>query len=141
MADFNADKGSGNGSVKPVYIKAGGANLTAIFPTQYNRKSHCALLGSPSEKGVKQYDNKVIQPSTIQMTGIVKYTDWGSLAVLRDQVRYHSLQKILCTFYGKSGSAERMIIESVEEIGESNRYDGVEVRITMTEFLEHSVVK
>lgn len=136
---FNYDGGNGNGSIGPVYLQVKGADLLAIFPLNYSYKNQCLLLGSPAETGMMQYDHKVTQPATILFTGVVKYTEWRVLDEIRGNLKSRKLENILCTFYHKSGRAERMIINYIEETGESARYDGVEVKVSLTEFLEHNV--
>ena len=136
MADFNSDGGKGN--VNPVYISIKGAPLLQIFPTNYTEKNHCTMLGSPSEKGLKMYDNKVRQPSTVQFTGILKVAQKSAMTKLRVQIKKNQLSDILCTFQSKSGTIENMIIESIEEVGDSNRYDAMEVRVSLSEYLEHN---
>lgn len=136
MADFATD--GGRGAVQPVYISVKGAPLLQIFPTSYTQKDHCSLLGSPSESGTTQYDNKVIQPSTVQFTGIVKSTQKGVFKVIRNVMKKYGLSDIICQFQSKAGQIDNMIIDSLEEVGESNRYDGIEIRVSMTEFLEHN---
>lgn len=136
MADFASD--GGKGSVQPVYIAVKGAPLLQIFPTNYTQKNHCSLLGSPSEAGMQQYDNKVVLPSTVQFTGIVKYSQKNVFKVVRNVMKKYGLADILCQFQSKAGQIDNMIVESIEEVGESSRYDGIEIRVTMTEFLEHN---
>lgn len=134
---FDLDKP--DGSVTPVRLKPKGEDIYTIFPTSYTTKNHCQMLGSPSEWGLKQFDNKVIQPSTVQLTGIIKSENAEStLTKLRKQIKMLSLENTLCEFQGKGGTMQKMIIESIEEVGEPNRYDAVEVRISLLEFLEHS---
>lgn len=136
MADFETD--GGRGAVQPVYISVKGSPLLQIFPTSYTQKDHCSLLGSPSESGTTQYDNKVRQPSTVQFTGIVKSTQKGVFKVIRNVMKKYGLSDIICQFQSKAGQIDNMIIDSIEEVGESNRYDGIEIRVSMTEFLEHN---
>ena len=139
QGDFLSDGGQSNGGVKPVYLQVKGTPMMQIFPLSYTYKNNCALLGSPSELGVKQYDHKVIQPSTVSFTGVIKYTNWELLDEIRDSLRSHKLENCLCTFYTKSGKAEKMMIDTLEEIGDNHRYDGVEIRVQLTEFLEHNM--
>lgn len=136
MSDFNSDGGRGN--VNPVYISIKGIPLLQIFPTNYTEKNHCTMLGSPSEKGLQMFDNKVRQPSTVQFTGILKVAQKSAMTKLRVQIKKNQLSDLLCTFQSKSGTIENMIIESVEEVGEANRYDAMEVRVSLTEYLEHN---
>jgi len=136
MEDFEKD--GGGGKVQPVYIAVQGFPLVQIFPTNYTQKDHCSLLGSPSESGTTQYDNKVTQPSTVQFTGIVKSTQKGVFKTIRDIMKKNRLSDIICQFQSKAGQIDNMIIDSLEEVGESNRYDGIEIRVSMTEFLEHN---
>ena len=136
MSDFNSD--GGRGSVKPVYISIKGVPLLQIFPTNYTEKNHCTMLGSPSEKGLQMFDNKVRQPSTVQFTGIVKVAQKSVFGKIRAKMKSNQLSEIICQFQSKSGSIDNMIIESLEEVGESNRYDGMEIRVSMIEYLEHN---
>lgn len=136
MSDFNSDGGRGN--VNPVYISIKGIPLLQIFPTNYTEKNHCTMLGSPSEKGLQMFDNKVRQPSTVQFTGILKVAQKSAMTKLRVQIKKNQLSDLLCTFQSKSGTIENMIIESIEEVGEANRYDAMEVRVSLTEYLEHN---
>lgn len=143
MSTFNADSTSANGKngINTVYIKVHGRDLLQIFPLQYQRSDLCALLGSPSEMGVQKYDHKVIKPSSVQFTGVVKYQYFNLFEIIRDSIKQSDLGVILCDFYGKAGSVQKMLIESMDEVGNSTRYDGVEVRIKMQEYLVHSPSK
>ena len=96
------------------------------------------MIGSPSEGGQKQFDNKVNNPSTVQFTGIVKYSEKAVFGMIRQLMKSYKLDNILCEFQSKAGRIQNMIIESIEEVGESNRYDGMEIRVTMQEYLEHN---
>ena len=135
-----SDGGDASSGINPVFLEVDGAPLLEIFPLNYNYKNQCALLGSPSERGMTQYDHKVIQPSTVVFTGIIKWGYFDKLDIMRGNIKSHKLENILCTFYSKSAKAEKMIINYIEEIGESTRYDGVEVKVSLTEFLEHNVM-
>lgn len=137
MGNFNRDEGGG-GAVQAVYIAVKGAPLLQIFPTNYTQKNHCTMIGSPSESGQMQFDNKVNQPTTVQFTGIVKYQQRSVFNTIRTLMKSYKLQNLLCKFQSKAGHIENMIIESIEEIGESNRYDGMEIRVSMQEYLEHN---
>jgi len=139
MSDFNSD--GGRGSVNPVYISIKGVPLLQIFPTNYTEKNHCTMLGSPSEKGLQMFDNKVRQPSTVQFTGIVKVAQKSVFGKIRAKMKSNQLSDIICQFQSKSGSIDNMIIESLEEVGESNRYDGMEIRVSMIEYLEHNIAQ
>lgn len=136
MADFDSD--GGKGSVQAVYMSVKGMDLLQIFPTNYTQKNHCTMLGSPSEAGLQQFDNKVRQPSTVQFTGIVKYAQKAVFGKIRALMKSNTLSEILCKFQTKAGQIENMIIESIEEVGESNRYDGMEIRVSLLEYLEHN---
>ena len=137
--DFNSD--GGKGKVQPVYLRLSDGPLLSIFPTNYNQKNHCSLLGSPSESGQMQYDNKVIQPSTVQFTGIVKNANKRDIIRIRTMIKSFKLQKIKCQFQTKAGKIDNMIIESIEEIGEPNRYDAMEIKVSLLEYLEHNQAK
>lgn len=137
MANFERD-GGGGGAVQPVCLSVKGAPLLMIFPTQYTQKSSCQLIGSPSEKGLKQFDNKVRQPATVTFTGIVKYTQRSVFKYLQGVMKKQKLADIICEFQTKAGNIKNMIIETLEEVGESNRYDGMEIRVQLQEYLEHN---
>ena len=139
MVDFERDGGGGR-KVQPVYIAVKGQPLWEIFPTQYTQKNHCTMIGSPSEKGLTQFDNKVIQPTTVQFTGIVKYSQRAVFTSIRTTMKQIKLANIICQFQSKAGRISNMILESVEEIGESSKYDGIEIRVTMQEYLEHNML-
>ena len=139
MADFGSD--GGKGSVQAVYISVKGQPLLQIFPLNYTQKNHCTLIGSPSEQGLTQFDNKVIQPTTVQFTGIVKYSQRSVFNTIRVLMKKINLSDLICEFQSKAGDISNMIIDSLEEIGESSRYDGIEIRVSMTEYLEHSTAK
>ena len=136
MANFDSD--GGQGTVNPVYIAIKGTPLLQIFPTNYTQKNHCTMLGSPSEKGLQMFDNKVLQPSTVQFTGIVKSSQKSVFGKIRAKMKSNELSEIKCEFQSKAGNIENMVIESIEEVGESNRYDGMEIRVSMIEYLEHN---
>ena len=136
MSDFNKD--GGQGKVQAVYLSVKGADLLQIFPLNYTQKNHCTMIGSPSEGGQTQFDNRVIQPSTVQFNGIVKYSERAVFTKIRVLMKSYKLEKLLCQFQTKAGRIENMVIESLEEVGESNRYDGIEIRVSLSEYLEHN---
>ena len=124
--------------VQPVYLKAFGTNILTIYYTSYSQNNLCTMIGSPSEAGLMQFDNRVIQPSRVQFTGIVKHSDMSIFTALREQMRNIDLNELLCEFQTKAGNIENVVIESLEEIGESSRYDGVEIKVSLQEYLEHN---
>lgn len=136
MSDFSAD--GGNGNVQPVYVTVKGSPLLQIFPTHYSQNNSCQMIGSPAESGKMQFDNRVIQPTVVQFTGIVKYRERSVFTKIRATMKSQKLDNLKCTFMTKAGEIKNMIIESCEEIGESNRYDGMEIRMTLKEYLEHN---
>jgi hypothetical protein len=140
VADFEKDNLGGNES-NAVYIAIRGKRFLQIFPTNYVQKNHCTMIGSPSEKGVIQFDNKVIQPTTVQFTGIVKSSQKDVFTDIRATMKQIQLENIICQFKSKAGRIDNMILESIEEIGESSRYDGIEIKVTMQEYLEHNVTQ
>ena len=109
-----------------------------VFPTSYNVKDSCKLLGSPSEGGLTMYDNKVLQPRTVSFTGILKAPYFSMIPAMREIVATQSLAQSKCKFQGKGGQVSDMIIESFEEVGDKNRYDAVEVKFVLREYLEHN---
>ena len=138
MAASFTDDGAG-GTVQAVVLKVKGSPLAQIFPTSYTATSSCALLGSPSEGGLKQFDNKVIQPSKVQFSGIVKAGGKGEVfQALRKIMKKLKLGDILCEFQSKGDKIQNMIIESMEEVGDPNRYDAMEIRVSLQEYLEHN---
>lgn len=137
MADFSTD--SEPKGMNAVSICLQDKEILTIFTTNYNQKNYCTMIGSPSEKGLTQFDNKVTQPSTVQFTGIVKSSQLGIIRTLRRRLKKINLGDLICQFQTKAGRIENMILESIEEIGESNRYDGVEIKVVMQEYLEHNV--
>lgn len=136
MSTFIRD--GNKGTVTPVYLKTAGGPIVSIFPTFYTERNHCALLGSPSEGGLQMYDNKVRQPTTIQFSGIVKSVETDVFTHLRRVIRAIALNDILCEFQTKSGIVKNMIIESIEEIGSNQRYDAMEIKVSLVEYLEHN---
>ena len=137
MGDFSRD--GGGGSVDPVYLSVDGSSLTQIFPTSYSAQHHCDLLGSPSEKGTIQYDNKVVKPTTITFTGILKSKEKHALEKMQKNIRKsREVGDMMCTLYTKGSKYDNMILKEVAEVGEANRYDGFEVRVTLEEYLEHN---
>ena len=136
MADFETDRGEGR--VNPVLLKVKGAPMVSIFTTSYSETNSCQLLGSPAESGQQQFDHKVRMPSRIQFSGIVKSTESEVFTSLRVIMKKIKLADILCEFQTKSGSIKNMIFESLEEVGDPNRYDAMEIRASMQEYLEHN---
>lgn len=141
MADsFDIDDASGQGYVS---LSTPSGVIKYIFVLEYNVSMKCALIGSPSELGVQQVDNKVLQPTTIDMRGIVKLSKAkGIVAAMKNQTRAKTLSKIVNKFTGKSGNSwDKMIIVDFAEMGRSERFDAIEVRIVMQEYLEHNKIK
>ena len=139
MAAFDQDGCSERSSgVQPVMLSLSGQELVVIFPLNYNESNRFKMIGSPSEAGQIEFDNRVIQPSTVQFVGIVKDAQREVIRELRKSLEGATLDELKCKFQGKGGSISNMIIENFEEVGESNRYDGIEVRVTLQEYLEHN---
>ena len=136
MAGFEGD--GGHGTVQPVVLYTSGGTLMEVFPTSYTVKDSCKLLGSPSEGGLTMYDNKVLQPRTVSFTGILKAPYFSMIPAMREIVATQSLAQSKCKFQGKGGQVSDMIIESFEEVGDKNRYDAVEVKFVLREYLEHN---
>ena len=127
-------------NMTPVVLHANGGDYYQIYPTSYVQKNSCQLIGSPSEMGLQQFDNKVRQPISIQMTGIVKYENSKTVFTpLRMLIKEVKLSKMLCEFQTKAGQVKKMVIESIEEVGDPSRYDAMEIRVSLVEYLEHNV--
>lgn len=139
MAYFDSDGASG--TVAPVYLKVAGSSLLEIYPTSYHANMSNALLGSPSEDGVEWIDSKVLKPMTIQFKGIVKFPKRRVFHEIRANMRKHTLADIMCEFYSKAGYYQKMMVETLEEVGESTRYDGIEINVKLHEYLEHGSKK
>lgn len=141
MADsFDEDDASGQGYVS---LSTPSGDMKYIFVLEYNVAMKCALIGSPSELGIQQVDNKVLQPTTIDMRGIVKLSKAkGLVAALKNQTRTKTLSKIENKFTGKSGNSwDKMVIVDFAEMGRSERFDAIEVKIVLQEYLEHNKIK
>lgn len=138
MGYFDRD-GGGGGAVNPVYLQIEGHDLLQIFPLQYTEKHSCKVIGSPSEQGLEQLDNKVVQPSTVNFTGIVKYPERAVFKGIYDHIRTkRKVADLMCQFMSKAGRVSNMIVLSLEEVGDNKRYDGIEIRVSMQEYLEHN---
>lgn len=135
---FGKDGAASGDGVQAVYLETADGALVEIFPLNYSYQNSCALLGSPAESGMMQYDHKVIQPSAVNFTGIVKYEGWKALSSIRAAIRSMNLENMKCTFYTKARTAKNMMAESIEEIGNNTRYDAVEIKVVLKEFLEHN---
>ena len=138
MAYFDSD-GGGGGSVDPVYLQIEGHDLLQIFPLNYTEKHSCKLIGSPSEMGLEQLDNKVVQPSTVQFSGIVKYPQRAVFSAIYRHLRTkRKVADLMCQFMSKAGRISKMIVNNLEEVGDNKRYDGIEIRVSLQEYLEHN---
>ena len=122
----------------PVYIMISGARIAEIFPLNYNVKDTCKMLGSPSEGGLQQCDHKVVQPRVVSFTGILKKSYYHEIKGYRHCVEAMNMGTALCSFMGRGGQVNKMFLTEFEEIGNSNRLDSVEVKFTLTEYLEHN---
>ena len=131
MGDLIADGGN------KVFLSTSSGSLFELFPTSYNVKDSSKLLGSPAESGEIKYDHKVIQPRVVTFTGILKAPYFSEIRSLRNSVASQDLSKCICTFVGKGGTVKNMIIESMEEVGDKNRFDAVELKFTLKEYLVH----
>ena len=139
MGYFSKETNDG-GAIDPVYLELPeGGQIYEIFPTNYTINTPCELLGSPIESAEVWYDQKVIRPTQITFNGIIKLPD-GKEAIkrLKKQTTERDLGKMMCKFFSKGSSVANMMLQNVEEVGESNRYDGIEVRISLLECLVQS---
>ena len=131
-------EGDGCNCPNPVYIKIAGGGVTEIFPLTYNIKDTCKMLSSPSEGGLQQCDHKVVQPRVVTFSGIIKRAYYPRIGSFRKAVETMTMSAALCSFMGRSGEVKQMFLTDFEEVGQSNRMDGVEVKFTLTEYLEHN---
>ena len=131
---FDAD-GCKGGEVNPVYIKVS-SDILEIYPTSYDACASCSLIGSPSEMGQEVLDQKVIRPTNISFTGVLKKEHFDKISEFIDHIKSSNLEELLvCTFYSKGNTWEKMLIEDFHEIGSPDRYDAVEVSVKLHEFL------
>lgn len=138
MTDFNTENPESVNSIAPAYIKMPDGTLTHFFMTQYSAKHRVALLGSPSEKGIMELDNKVIQPKIITARGLMKYQSFEDLNKLYETLRKKIIKEIVIKFYCKSKKVcSNMLLQELEELGTNDKIDAIEVVITMQEFLAH----
>ena len=136
---FTADGCDNGASVESVYLKIKGKEYIEIFPTSYDANCPCDLLGSPSEKGTIQYDNKVVKPTVIQFTGIVKIEYNTLIERIQEHLRKdRKVADLMCTVYTKGAIYDKMIIKSIKERGDQNRYDAIEISVELEEYLEHN---
>ena len=132
---FSSD--GGGGSVSPVVLKVGGSSYVQIFPTSYSAKANCVFLGSPSERGTTIYDNKVVKPTEIDFTGIVKYASRNIImSIIKHLKKTRTLSALMCSLKTKAGTYDHMMLEVCEEKGDAKRYDGIEIHVKMKEYLE-----
>lgn len=131
-------EGDGCTGQNAVYIMISGGQVSEIFPLNYNIKDTCKMLGSPSEGGLQQCDHKVVQPRVVSFTGILKRSYYARIAQYRKVVEAMNMGTALCSFMGRGGEVNKMFLTEFEEIGNSNRLDAVEVKFTLTEYLEHN---
>lgn len=137
--DLTKDSLTMGSGIQPVRLKIGGIDLIEIFPLQYSNAQPVALLGSPSELGKMRYDHKIIKPKKISFSGLMKKAHFAKVKNLIEKaVRSFDPNGFLfCIFYSKAGTAMRMMIEQFDETGNNQRLDAVEVKVSLSEFLEH----
>lgn len=134
-------KTKGGASEGKVLLKVKGTSLVELQVTSYTQTDPYQMIGSPSEAGLIQFDNRIRQPIQVQVKGIVNIRDKKIITAMRGAAKSNKLSDLKCSFMTKVGEVKDMIIENIDVQGDSHRYNGVEVSIRLKEFLEHNPSK
>lgn len=117
------------------------SSLATIKETNNSR-----LIGAPVESGKTEFDNKVIMPLSVEITGTVTVVNLTAENGENEQRDYHSILIALYrmfndrsyntyTIVAKHSIMRNMICENLEIVNTSEKYDVVDVNITFKELM------
>ena len=125
-----------------------GTNGSILMSSLANIKetNNSRLIGAPVESGKTEFDNKVIMPLSVEVTGTVTVVNLTAENGENEQRDYHSILVALYkmfndrsyntyTIVSKHSIMRNMICENLEIVNTSEKYDVVDVNITFKELM------
>lgn len=111
-----------------------------LFRIDDNRSSK--IIGAPVETGLTIFDNKVIQPRQISLNGIIPlahngdFQNWTPEKCLSDlKEAFENRTYETYTVVTKTEIVPNLIVESLQYSYTSDKYDAVDVNMTLKELL------
>lgn len=111
-----------------------GDGIKGFNPISYRDNPTANMIGSPVESGAINFDNKVIQPRKITITGYVLAEEISSVLDKLNQM----LKDKSFTFYSivtKDSVLTNMAVVGIQNNGNNDKYDAVEVEVEFQEVL------
>ena len=141
IIDFTQDPNdfTSEGGVAACWFKCESVSLLGIYGMNVSVNTQCRFLGTPSEQGIMRLDNKVPVPTTATFVGFVKPLTFSKLASARKTIFKNEVDR--GTLYTKNAVYENMMIESMQELCSHERFDCIEVRINLKDYLEENAAQ
>lgn len=100
------------------------------------------IIGSPVETGVTIFDNKVIQPRAVSLRGLLpmahngEFDNWSPEKCLSDlKNAFENRTYETYTVITKTESITNLVVETLQYTHTTDKYDAVDVNITLKELL------
>lgn len=93
------------------------------------------MIGSPGEKGIQYFDNKVRMPITVSLTGLVMERAYTDLDMAAKSIEAGDLANSLCTFYGRGETVEDLVMTRFVCSASTEHFDAIEVEIELMEYI------
>lgn len=124
-----------------ILLNTDGSGLWAfLFSIDDNRTAK--IIGSPVETGVTIFDNKVIQPRTVSLRGILPmahngdFENWTPEKCLSDlKEAFENRTYKTYTVITKTETIPNLVVESLQYTHTSEKFDAVDIAITLKELL------
>lgn len=123
-----------------ILLNTDGSDIWAcLFSIDDNRTSK--IIGAPVETGVTIFDNKVIQPRVVSLRGLLPmahngFDNWSPEKCLSDlKEAFENRTYETYTVITKTETIPNLVVESLQYTHTSEKYDAVDVAITLKELL------
>lgn len=124
-----------------ILLNTDGSDIWAcLFSIDDNRTAK--IIGAPVETGVTIFDNKVIQPRVVSLRGLLpmahngEFDNWSPEKCLSDLKKaFENRTYETYTVVTKTETIPNLVVESLQYTHTSEKYDAVDVSITLKELL------
>ena len=119
-----------------VFIESSSGKYAEIFISSVNESYSISVLGSPGEKGIVKFDNRVRNPTIVSIEGNVRESSYAVLKKLRSLQKKGNLNEALCKFYGRDGECvSNLVVTKLVVRTTSDRLNMVGISLELQEFI------
>lgn len=124
-----------------ILLNTDGSELWAfLFSIDDNRSAK--IIGSPVETGVTIFDNKVIQPRTVSLRGLLPmahngdFENWTPEKCLSDLKKaFENRTYETYTVVTKTETITNLVVENLQYTNTSEKFDAVDVSVSLKELM------